>query len=62
MKSQTKKLLFIMLDTWHYTTNSVKSLYLIINKINGYIKERNPNKELTLVTTDKSKTTLKTYE
>ena len=30
----------------YVTPNSVKSLFLIINKINGYIKERNGNKYL----------------
>ena len=38
---------------------SVKSLYLIINKINGNIEERNKNKCLTLVPADESKDTLK---
>ena len=42
--------------------NSVKPLYLIIKKINGYIEEKSVNKYLTLVPTDNSKITLKTYE
>ena len=37
-------------------------LYFIINKINGYIKESIRNIYLTLVLTDESKDTLKTYE
>ena len=40
--------------------NSVNFLYLIIQEINGYIKESNGNKYLTLVPTDKRKDTLKT--
>ena len=39
--------------------NSVNFLYLIIQEINGYIKESNGNKYLTLVPTDKRKDTLK---
>ena len=48
----------------YVTPNSVNPLYLIINQINGYIKEnkRNGNKYLTLVLTDESKNTLKKYE
>ena len=42
--------------------NIVKSLYLLINKINGYIEESNENKYLTLVPTDESKDILKTHE
>ena len=37
-------------------------LYFIINKINGHIKESIRNIYLTLVLTDESKDTLKTYE
>ena len=43
-------------------TNSVKFLYIIINRINGYIEESKENKYLTLVPTDKSKDTLNKYE
>ena len=39
--------------------NSVNFSYLIIQEINGYIKENNGNKYLTLVPTDKRKDTLK---
>ena len=42
--------------------NSVNLLYLIIHKISGYIGENNGNKYLTLVRTDGSINTLKTYE
>ena len=41
---------------------SANPLYLIINKINGYIDEINGNKYLTLVSTNKSKEILKKYE
>ena len=44
------------------TSNSVKPLYLVINKINGCIEESNRNKYLTQVPTDESKNTLKKYE
>ena len=48
----------------YVTPNSVNPLYLIINQINGYIKENkiNGNKYLTLVLTDESKNTLKKFE
>ena len=39
--------------------NSVNSLYLIIDKMNGYIEASNGNKYLTVVHTDESKDTLK---
>ena len=39
-------------------SNSVNSLYLIIGKIDGYIEEKNRNKYLTLVSTDKNKEVL----
>ena len=46
-----------------YTTIiRVNSLYLVINKINGYIEELNGNEYLTLVPNDESKNTLKKYE
>ena len=41
---------------------SVHSLYLYINKINGYIEENYENKYLTLVRTDERKDTSKKYE
>ena len=46
----------------YMTPNSVKPLWLIINKINGYIEESNRNKYLALARVDKSKDTLKKYE
>ena len=42
--------------------NSIKSLYLITNKVNIYIEEHNGNKYLTLVHTDKRNDALKKYE
>ena len=39
--------------------NRVNHLYLIIDKINGYIEENNGNKYLTPVSTDKSKDKLR---
>ena len=41
--------------------NSVNSLYLIIDKANGYVEEINRNKYLTLVSTDKNKEILTKY-
>ena len=42
--------------------NSVNLLYLIINKINGYIKDSDRNKYLILVPADESKDTLQKGE
>ena len=42
--------------------NSVNSLYLIINKLNGYFEEINKNKYLTPVPTNESKEIIKKYE
>ena len=39
----------------YITTNRVKSLYLVINKINGYIEEINGNKYLTVLYLDENK-------
>ena len=44
------------------TTNSVKPLYLTINKINGYIEENNEHKYLTQVLLIKAKIDRKKYE
>ena len=44
------------------TPKSVKTLYLIINKINGCEEESNGKKYLTLVPADDVKDTLKKYE
>ena len=40
---------------------SVNPLYLIINEVDGYFKEINGNKYLTLVSTDKNKEVLTKY-
>ena len=40
------------------TKNTVNTLYLIINNINGYIEEIYENKYLTLITIEESKDTL----
>ena len=42
--------------------NTPNPLYIIINKIIGYIKESNRNKYLTIVFTDEIKDTLKKKE
>ena len=42
--------------------NSVKVLYLIFSKVNGYFEEINKNKYLTLVPTNESKEIIKKYE
>ena len=49
-------------DFSYATTNSVNGLCLIINKINGYIEERNENEYLTLDLNDESKSTLKSMK
>ena len=49
-------------DLCYVKINSVNPLYLLIDKINGYIGESNGNKYLTLVPTDESKDILKKYE
>ena len=42
--------------------NCVKSLYLIVNEMIGYIKESNEIKDLVLVPTDSRQNTLKKSE
>ena len=49
-------------DFSYAATNSVNGLCLIINKINGYIEERNENEYLTLDLNDESKSTLKSMK
>ena len=48
-----------MKDSDYVKINSVNPLYLIIDKVDGYIEEKNGNKYLTLVSTDKNKELLK---
>ena len=58
MKSGTKIFSFTVLDMWqpkNATVNGVNSLYVTINKMNGYSEESNGNKYLTLVCTGESK-------
>ena len=47
-----------MKDSEYVKINSVNPLYLIINEVDGYIKEENGNTYLTLVFTDKNKEVL----
>ena len=44
-----------MKDSDYFEINSVNPLYLIIDKVNGHIEEKNGNKYLTPVSTDKTK-------
>ena len=46
-------------DSKYVKINSVNPLYLVINKLNGYCKEINGSKYLTLVPTDESKEKIK---
>ena len=48
-------------DSDYVEINSGKSLYLIINKVDGFVEEINGNKYLTLVSTDKNKEVLTKY-
>ena len=53
---------YITIKNFSYVNvNSVNPLYIIINKIDGYIEEINANKYITLVSTDKNEDTLKKY-
>ena len=49
-------------DSKYVKISSVNSLYLIFSKMNGYFKEINKNKHLTLVPTNESKEVIKKYE
>ena len=49
-------------DSKYVKISSVNPLYLIFSKVNGYFKEININKYLTLVPTDESKEKIKNYE
>ena len=48
-------------DSDYVKINNVNPLYLIIDKVDGYIEERNRNKYLTLAFTDKNKEELMKY-
>ena len=59
MKSQTKLIIYhngyvTVKDLSYVIISSVNPLYLIINKIYGYIEESNGNEHLSLVLTDSS--------
>ena len=49
-------------DSQHAKINSVNPLYLMFNRMNGYLKEINVNKYLILVPTNETKDKIKTYE
>ena len=49
----------VIKDSKYVKINSVNPLYLVINKLNGYFKEINGSKYLTLVPTDESKEKIK---
>ena len=46
-------------DLKYVTINSVNTLYLIINEVNGYFKGINDNKYLTLVSSNENKEKIK---
>ena len=50
-----------MKDSAYVKINSVNPFYLIIDKADGYIEEKNGKKYLTLVSTDKKKEVLTKY-
>ena len=49
-------------DSKYVKINGVNPLYLIFNKVNGYFKEINGNKYLTLGPTNESKEKIKKYK
>ena len=65
MKNHTKNTKIFLFTTLHmYSTkiNNVNSLYLMLNKMNGYFEEINGNNYLTLVPTDESKEKIEKYK
>ena len=50
-----------MKDSDYIKINSINSLYLIINEVDGYLEEMNGYKYWTLVSTDKNKEVLTKY-
>ena len=48
-------------DSKYVKINSVNHLYLMLNNLNGYFKEINGNKYLTLFPTNESKEEMKKY-
>ena len=51
-----------MKDSKYVKVYGVNPLYLIFNKVNGYFKEINGNKYLTLVSSNETKEQRKKYE
>ena len=49
-------------DSKYVKIDSLNPLYLIFNKVNGYFREINNSKYLTLVPTNDSKENIKKYE
>ena len=49
-------------DSKYIKIDSLNPLYLIFNKVNGYFREINNSKYLTLVPTNDSKENIKKYE
>ena len=49
-------------DSKYIRSNKVNPLFLIINKVNGYIKKINGNKYLTLLPSYESRKIIKKYE
>ena len=52
----------MMKDSKFVKVNSVNPLYLIVNKVSGYVEENNGNKYLMLVPTNESKERIQKYE
>ena len=50
-----------MKDSDYIKINSINSLYLIINEVDGYLEDMNGYKYLTLVSTDRNKEVLTKY-
>ena len=44
-----------------YNVNSVNPLYLMINRIDGFVEEKNGDKYLNIASTDKNSEVLKKY-
>ena len=54
---------YVMIKNLKYMKfNIVNPLYLMLNKMNGYLEEINENEKLTLAPSNKSKEKLKKYD
>ena len=51
--------MFILLKIPHRNVNSVNPLHLIINRIDGFIEEKDGDKYLSIVSTDRNSEVLK---